>query len=333
MQRSAHARRSDTPPSRAKTKLHRHKRPVTIIAVLLALAGVAAAAQVSFAGTRGRPPRLPAQACPTTAAPTAGPTITPTTGATTAPTTPAGTANPQDPAAVAAHNHTDELHVGDGAAAVPDSNRRRPGGNSTPGCTTRPSTGATGPTTAAPPGPQNILGNDCGSSRLEQHDGFQNGNRCVDTAFGEVADAANNPTLLITSSPQRVRVNQPFTMRVSTRNLVRDRFLPAGQGGYYKESSFLNEQGLVRGHFHSSCRLLSRRAAPDPAPVPAFFLATEDGRGGTLPDEVSVNVPGLTAPGVYQCAAWAGDGSHRIPMMARANQIPAFDAVRVVVTR
>lgn len=29
------------------------------------------------------------------------------------------------------------------------------------------------------------------------------------------------------------------------------------------------------------------------------------------------------------CAVWAGDGSHRIPMMERANQTPAIDVVRI----
>jgi hypothetical protein len=125
-------------------------------------------------------------------------------------------------------------------------------------------------------------------------------------------------------------VNQPFEIQVSTRNLVRDRFLAAAQGGYYKESSFLNGEGLVRGHFHTACRMLeSRDAAPDPAPVPAFFVATEDGGGGRDPDVVTVRVPGLPQAGLAQCASWAGDGSHRVPMMQRANQTPAFDVVRV----
>jgi hypothetical protein len=28
---------------------------------------------------------------------------------------------------------------------------------------------------------------------------------------------------------------------------------------------------------------------------------------------------------------WAGDGSHRTPLMQRANQTPAFDSVRITV--
>ncbi|MGC9669347.1 hypothetical protein ACNTMW_22675 [Planosporangium sp. 12N6] len=177
----------------------------------------------------------------------------------------------------------------------------------------------------------NILADRCrGGSNLQLHDGFQNGNRCVDTEMGEVGDAAKNPSLLITQAPQQVGVNQPFTIRVSTRNLIRDRFLAAGQGGYYVEMSKLNAQGLVRGHFHTSCRMLdSTDVAPDPAPAPAFFVATEDNAGGAQADQIVIQVPGLPQKGIAQCASWAGDGSHRLPMMQRANQQPAFDVVRI----
>lgn len=177
-----------------------------------------------------------------------------------------------------------------------------------------------------------ILGKDCSASDFPPHTGFQEGRRCVSTAFGEVGAAAKNPTLLIVDAPERVSPNQPFTITVSTRNLVRDRFLPAAQGGYYLESSFLNEQGIQRGHFHTACRMLeSTRVAPNAAPEPAFFLATEDGGGGAAPDRVEVEVTGLPERGIAQCAVWAGDGSHRTPMMERANQIPAFDSVRIEV--
>ncbi|MFG1841402.1 hypothetical protein ACGFH8_23625 [Micromonospora sp. NPDC049175] len=175
-----------------------------------------------------------------------------------------------------------------------------------------------------------VLANDCDESRLQPHDGFQIGNRCVSTEFGEVGAAANNPSLLITQFPDQVGRNQAFTLRVSTRNLVRDRFLAAGQGGYYVESSLLNAQGLVRGHFHTACRMLdSLTAPPEPQEVPAFFVATEDGRGGAQPDEVTIQIPGLPEAGTAQCSVWAGDGSHRLPMMERANQTPAFDSVRI----
>jgi hypothetical protein len=97
------------------------------------------------------------------------------------------------------------------------------------------------------------------------------------------------------------------------------------------ESSVLQD-GIVRGHFHTACRMLaSRSEAPVPEPVPAFFVATEDKQGGRTPDTVTINVPGLPTTGTAQCASWAGDGSHRIPMMERANQTPAFDAVRIQV--
>jgi hypothetical protein len=176
-----------------------------------------------------------------------------------------------------------------------------------------------------------VLANSCEGSNLGEHDGFQAGNRCVSTQFGEVAAAGSNASLLITQAPENVNVNQAFTLQVSTRNLIRDRFLAAGQGGYYVESSLL-QGGIVRGHFHTACRMLANEnAAPDPAPAPAFFVATEDGRGGRNADTVNIQVAGLPQAGTAQCAVWAGDGSHRIPMMERANQTPAFDVVRVQV--
>ncbi|MEU8813775.1 Pecanex-like protein 1 [Actinoplanes sp. NPDC048796] len=186
--------------------------------------------------------------------------------------------------------------------------------------------------TTPPPGAGlGVLTNSCDTSQLAPHDGFQNGNRCVSTEFGEVGEAANNPTLLITQAPRQVAPNTPFTLTVSTRNLIRDRFLAAGKGGYYVESSVL-QNGLVRGHFHTACRMLENtNAAPAPDPVPAFFVATEDSRGSATPDSVQIQVPGLPTAGTAQCASWAGDGSHRIPMMQRANQIPAYDAVRISV--
>ncbi|HWS37897.1 MAG TPA: hypothetical protein VN408_34830, partial [Actinoplanes sp.] len=187
----------------------------------------------------------------------------------------------------------------------------------------------TTPPAAEPGNNLGILTDTCDTSTLEPHDGFQKGNKCVSTEFGEVANANRNPTLLITSAPSQVNRNQPFQIKVSTRNLIRDRFLAAGQGGYYVESSVL-KNGITRGHFHTACRILdSQNQAPAPEPVPAFFVATEDGRGNNAPDTITIQVPGLAQSGTFQCSSWAGDGSHRIPMMQRANQTPALDSVRV----
>jgi hypothetical protein len=129
-----------------------------------------------------------------------------------------------------------------------------------------------------------------------------------------------------------VKADEEFTITVSTRNLVRDRFLGAAAGGYYLESSFLNEAGIQRGHFHTACRMLeSTDEAPDAAPDPEFFLATQDNQGGEDADFVDITVSGMPNAGTAQCAVWAGDGSHRVPMMQRANQTPAFDVVRITV--
>src|SRR5690606_25039604 len=109
-------------------------------------------------------------------------------------------------------------------------------------------------------------------------------------------------------------------------------FLGAAAGGYYLESSFLDDGGIQRGHFHTACRMLeSTGEAPDAEPEPEFFLATQDNGGGADPDTVKIDVDGMPSAGTAQCAVWAGDGSHRIPMMQRADQTPAFDVVRITV--
>lgn len=174
-----------------------------------------------------------------------------------------------------------------------------------------------------------ILGDSCEDSQLEVHNGFQEAPRCVQTSHGEVTTQDKNPSILIVGAPEEVRSGQNIRLKVSSRNLVRDRFLAAGQGGYYKEMGVLNADGLTRGHFHAACRLIGNgKEAPTPDRQ-ASFRAVEDGRGGAAPDTVVVTLPGLRGKGQAQCAVWAGDGSHRMPMMQNANQIPAFDAIRL----
>lgn len=176
------------------------------------------------------------------------------------------------------------------------------------------------------------LGDRCqGVSELPRHTGFQSATPvCVDTEFGEQSSQQNNPTLLIVSAPATVGVGQNIVLKVSTQNLIRDRFLAAGQGGYYLEMARL-KNGFTRGHFHTACQQLGNtNAAPEPLRN-ANFVATEDGKGGGTPDTVTVTVPGFAQAGLVRCAAWAGDGSHRIPMMSFANEIPAFDTVRLTV--
>lgn len=178
-----------------------------------------------------------------------------------------------------------------------------------------------------------VLGRDCSASDLKPHDGFQESPACVSTQMGEVAAEDELPSLLITDAPKTVEVGESFQMKVSTRNLVRDRFLGAAEGGYYIESSFLNDKGLQRGHFHTACRLLrSTDEAPNSGKAPEFFLATQDNKGGAEPDTVTIDVPGIDTAGEVQCTSWAGDGSHRIPMMTKANETPAVDSVRITVT-
>ena len=181
-----------------------------------------------------------------------------------------------------------------------------------------------------------VQGRDCATgtnAKLPVHDGFQDpGATCVQTQMGAVAAKGKLPSLLITEAPRVVGMNQAFTLKVATRNLNRNRFLGAKAGGYYLESSFLDGGGIQEGHFHTACRLLpTTNSAPDSSVDPAFFLATEDGKSDTAP--VTIPVPAIGKPGILQCSSWAGDGSHRTPMMTQANETPAFDSVRIFVTR
>jgi hypothetical protein len=191
------------------------------------------------------------------------------------------------------------------APSVPPSDEPSPSVPSDP-----PSgTPSASPAPSAPQGIDGALASTCEGSALPQHDGFQNGDRCVHTEFGEVGSAATNPSLLIAKAPLAVRVGRPFTLKISTRNLVRDRFLPAGRGGYYKESSRARAGRPVAGHFHTACRMLpSVGEAPATRARAGFFVATEDGKGGRDADVVTVRVTGMPLRGVAQCAVWAGDG-------------------------
>jgi hypothetical protein len=207
--------------------------------------------------------------------------------------------------------------------------------------TTAPPTAAPAANSVGPGGADgnnnglDVLGRDCTKSTLAPHDGFQKSPACVNTEMGEVAAEDKLPSLLITDAPKTVGVNQPFTLKVSTRNLIRDRFLGAKAGGYYLESSFLDPAtGLQRGHFHTACRILSSLTeAPDSSKAPEFFVATEDKGGGAAPDTVTIPIAtGIPTAGELQCTVWAGDGSHRTPMMTKANETPAIDSVRITVT-
>jgi hypothetical protein len=153
--------------------------------------------------------------------------------------------------------------------------------------------------------------------------------------MGVVPALENSPSLLITESPAEVQVGEPFAITVNTRNLVREFFPPAGDGGYYRVSSFLNGDGLISGHMHVGCLLLSDpTVAPSPDELlnPQFFVAIEDGAGGAEPTDVSIPVPeGLPDPGQYRCTAWAGSASHAVPMLGFARmEIPA-DTIRIEV--
>ena len=179
------------------------RRIIAAVAVLIAFGGVVGVTQISNAD------ESKTVACEAPAAD---------------PAAPAGKAAATDPRiGTYTDKDGDVQHKGDGQLAKGE---KAPAPEPAKECTT-------GNTTVTQVNGLEILANSCEDSDLDPHDGFQNGNRCVSTAFGEVGDQTKNPTLLITEFPESVRANTPFTLKVSTRNLVRDRFLAAGQGGYY----------------------------------------------------------------------------------------------------
>jgi hypothetical protein len=314
------------------------RRIVAAVATLVAFGGIVTVTQVSDAGTRSQQRAL--AACNKLTAPAANKKLSTETRKGTW-TTSKGVTHHSDDGASDAPT-TAQMRTACRNSILRGRNGRGNGSNGG-GASTAPSQGTGGSNGggdnggggAAPPAPGaglGVLANSCDGSDLDPHDGFQLGSKCVSTEFGEVGSQENNPTLLITDAPQQVDVNEAFQIQVSTRNLIRDRFLAAGQGGYYVESSLLNGQGLVRGHFHTACKVVNNtNEAPAPDPVPEFFVATEDGGGSRNADTVTIQVPGLPNAGTAVCSSWAGDGSHRIPMMQRANQMPAIDSVRVEV--
>jgi hypothetical protein len=324
--------RGDEEPRQGRLATPR-RRLIAVLIGLTLLGGTVAIAQMSSAGTRrGQPTAANCTTAPgntTTAPATTEPTATEAAAPAEGAAAPAeGAAAPAEGAAVAAddvHQHDGANVTGQQGVAAQESSRRGTSATCTP----------SGSPSANPPVVQpDSPGASCDNSNLPLHDGFQNGNRCVTTERGEVPSAENVPSLLIVSSPFRVRVNQPFEIRISTRNLVRDFFVPAGAGGYYITRSFLTEDGIPHGHVHTSIIALpTTRSAPDVSPVPTFFLATEDGKGSKTPDTFVVRVPGIATPGLYKITSWAGDASHAVPMSQRANQTPAVDSVRLIVTR
>src|SRR6266545_4343420 len=170
------------------------------------------------------------------------------------------------------------------------------------------------------------LSKDCGDSPLTVNDGFQKGNTCVAVDSGEVSD--KTPAVLITRAPRRVASGVDFQISISSRNVVRDRFLAAATGGYYAERSVLNPQGIQRGHSHVWVQDIgSGRTAPDADAAPLdFFKAVEDNGDG----DFTLTITGLTAGNKKLCVNDA-DGSHRTAMTKAAKLAMPYDCVRLFV--
>jgi hypothetical protein len=138
-----------------------------------------------------------------------------------------------------------------------------------------------------------VLGRDCTASELPAHDGFQSRGRVREHAMGEVAAEDKLPSLLITEAPGSS--GRPgFQLKVSTRNLVRDRFLGAGR------------RWLLPGELVPQRRGPAARALPHRLPDPASTDEAPDSSGlrrsswpprttaaAARPDTVTINVPGI----------------------------------------
>jgi hypothetical protein len=172
------------------------------------------------------------------------------------------------------------------------------------------------------------LSRSCDDSPLATNDGFQKGNTCVAVDSGEVSD--KTPAVLITRAPERVAAGRDFQVAISSRNVVRDRFLAAATGGYYAERSVLNPQGVQRGHSHVWVQDIgSGASAPDADAAPLdFFKAVEDNGDG----DFTLTITGLT-PGNKKLCVNDADGSHRTAMTKAAKLAMPYDCVRLTVFR
>ncbi|MDT5039676.1 MAG: hypothetical protein QOE51_661, partial [Actinoplanes sp.] len=185
-----------------------HRRIVAAVATLVAFGGIVTVTQVSSASTTARHTKKALAACANVQAPTATKLSTKTKKGT-----------------YTTNNGKVIQHADDGAGDVPTAAQMRTRcrqwvlqntGKTAAGTPTAAATSAAGrnnnggvnaPPTAAvttspaqngggaavpPPAPGaglGVLTNNCSTSKLLAHDGFQKGDRCVSTEFGEVGSA------------------------------------------------------------------------------------------------------------------------------------------------
>ena len=177
-----------------------------------------------------------------------------------------------------------------------------------------------------------VLARDCSKSKLSRTTASRRRPPASRPRSARSLRQDNDPSLLITDSPRFVRPNTAFTLKVSTRNLIRDRFLGAAVGGYYLESSVLTERHPARPLPHRLPDAVQPAVGARSRPGARLLRGDAGQRRWRHPGHRDgQRRRACPTRGIAQCAVWAGDGSHRIPMMERANQTPAFDAVRILV--
>ena len=117
------------------------------------------------------------------------------------------------------------------------------------------------------------------------HDGFQHGNRCVSTEFGEVGRRRQEPDAADHRLPgdrsRRTRRSPSRSAPATWSGTASSR--PARAATTWRaRCSPPRAWSAATSTPPAGCCPAPREAA-DPAPVPAFFVATEDGKGGAQP--------------------------------------------------
>ncbi len=166
------------------------------------------------------------------------------------------------------------------------------------------------------------------------HDGFQKAPACVSTAFGEVRPSRQGPVAAhhrlpaaVVRAEHRVHAQgqhqqpgaRPVPRRGGRRLLPRE--LRAQRQGHPARALPHRVPDAVQ----------PERPRPTPPRCPPSSWRRRTTAAAPPRTRCRSTSPVCRRRGIAQCTVWAGDGSHRIPMMERANQTPAFDSVRILV--
>jgi len=174
-------------------------------------------------------------------------------------------------------------------------------------------------------------GNDvCKDSKLDKGDGTQDPKGfCVDTVMGEIPDADNMISTLITNpiDGSTIKANKNFVVETVTDNLISGFFSDAAKEYYVKPQQLQN--GKILGHSHVTIQeLKGDRKKPLNPKVFAFFKGlNEPAKDGVL--SVTVN-NGLPA-GDYRICTIVSSFTHQPVLMPIAQRGSQDDCIRIKV--